>query len=709
MLISAQTEIKYLPLVGEKRAAVLHKELNINTVGGLLRYFPFRHSELFYTVESARSFDFGNLEGKMPLVQLQGKIHSVQSFYERTTAIFEDKTGTIQLVWFNLHSNNSWLHQINPNATQIVFGEIGVFNSYLQIVSPFFREISKYKLHNIKSKFQAIYHSNSKLNKLFSQKNFQYEFSRIVASACYELLPNTAETLPDYVIEENNLLSLKKTLGNIHFPQSRTLLKEAIHRIKFEEIFYNQINILRQRTNRKEKNRGFIFIKNDNFVKNFYQKYLPFTFTNAQIRVLQEIRNDFLSGKQMNRLLQGDVGSGKTIVALISSLMAIDNNYQTCIMAPTEVLARQHFNSISKLTQNLDINVKMLIGATKKKERTEIHNSLKDGSLHILIGTHALIEDAVIFQNLGFAVIDEQHRFGVAQRAKLYSKNVQPPHILAMSATPIPRTLAMTLYGDLDISVIDELPPNRKPIDTKHFFDNKRLELNKIIVAEIEKGHQIYVVFPLIQESEKLDLKNLEEGYNAMCETFPQYKISFLHGKMKSDEKEKIMAKFKSGETQILLSTTVIEVGVDVPNASVMVIESAQRFGLSQLHQLRGRVGRGAEQSYCILMSKQELAAKTASRLDIMTQTNDGFKIAEADLNLRGPGMLEGTLQSGSPIDFQLTNIANLEDQKLLQEVRDIVNKILDLDSQLEQPQNSIILNKLKELHNALIDWGTIS
>jgi len=656
--MNSQTEIKYLSLVGEKRAAVLKKELNISSVGGLLQYFPFRHAELFYTIDSVRGFDFGNIDGKTPLVQLQGKIHSVQVQYERTTAIFQDHTGSVQLVWFNVR-DNSWLRQINPNATLALFGEIGVFNQKLQIVSPFFREISKYKLHSIKSKFQAIYHSTSKLNQQFSAKNFQYEFSRIVAEASYAVLPNMAESLPDYVIEENGLLSLRKTLGNIHFPQSEMLLKQAINRIKFEEIFYNQINILRHRANRKEKNNGFIFAKSDNFLKTFYQKYLPFTLTNAQIRVLQEIRSDFVSGKQMNRLLQGDVGSGKTIVALISALMAIDNNFQTCIMAPTEVLARQHFNSISKLTQNLGINVKLLIGATKKKERTEIHNSLIDGTLHILIGTHALIEDVVMFQNIGFAVIDEQHRFGVAQRAKLYAKNIQPPHILAMSATPIPRTLAMTLYGDLDISIIDELPPNRKPIETRHFYDNKRLELNKIIVQEIEKGHQIYVVFPLIQESEKLDLKNLVEGYNAMCEIFPNYKISYLHGKMKSDEKGEIMAKFKSGETQILLSTTVIEVGVDVPNASVMVVESAQRFGLSQLHQLRGRVGRGAEQSYCILMSKMELAAKTASRLDIMTQTNDGFKIAEADLNLRGPGMLEGTMQSGSPIDFQLTNIAS--------------------------------------------------
>jgi len=706
--MNAKTEIKYLSIVGEKRAAVLKKELNISSVGDLLRYFPFRHSELFYTIDSVRGFDFGNLDAKMPLVQLQGKIHSVQSQYERTTAIFQDHTGSVQLVWFNMQ-NDSWLRQINPNVTQVLFGEIGVFNQKLQIVSPFFREVSKYKLHKIKSKFQAIYHSNSQLNKYFLQKNFQYEFSKIVAEASYTLLPNMTESLPEYVIEENDLLSLRKTLGNIHFPQSEMLLKQAIHRIKFEEIFYNQINILRHRANRKEKNNGFIFAKGDNFLKKFYQKYLPFKLTNAQIRVLQEIRNDFVSGKQMNRLLQGDVGSGKTIVALISALMAIDNNFQTCIMAPTEVLARQHFHSISKLTQNLGINVKLLIGATKKKERDEIHNSLQDGTLHVLIGTHALIEDVVMFQNIGFAVIDEQHRFGVAQRAKLYAKNIQPPHILAMSATPIPRTLAMTLYGDLDISIIDELPPNRKPIETRHFYDNKRLELNKIIVSEIEKGHQIYVVYPLIQESEKLDLKNLEEGYNAMCEIFPQYKISYLHGKMKSDEKGEIMAKFKSGETQILLSTTVIEVGVDVPNASVMVIESAQRFGLSQLHQLRGRVGRGAEQSYCILMSKVELAAKTASRLDIMTQTNDGFKIAEADLNLRGPGMLEGTMQSGSPIDFQLTNIANPQDQKLLQEVRDFVNKILDEDVKLEQPKNEIIINKLKELDKISFDWGKIS
>jgi ATP-dependent DNA helicase RecG len=708
MSMTFQTDVKFLPLVGEKRAAVLKKELKISNVGDLLQYFPFRHSELFYTLESLKKYNFSRSDDKMPLVQLQGIIFGVQSQYERTTAIFQDSTGTIPLVWFNMR-DNSWLCNINPNETQILFGEVSIFNGKMQIVSPFFREISRYKLHNIKSKFQAIYHATAELYKQFSQKNFQYEFSRIVAAACYEALPNCAETLPEYIISENNLLSLKKTYGNIHFSQSEELLKKAIFRIKFEEIFYNQINILRQRVNRKEKNSGFIFENSDNFVKNFYKNCLPFTLTNAQIRVLREIRNDFISGKQMNRLLQGDVGSGKTIVALISALIAIDNNYQACIMAPTEVLARQHFTSISKLTQNLGINVRLLIGATKKKEREEIHNLLKDGTLHILIGTHALIEDIVVFQNLGFAVIDEQHRFGVAQRAKLYSKNIQPPHVLAMSATPIPRTLAMTLYGDLDVSVIDELPPNRKPVFTRHFFDSKRLEVNKIIVSEIEKGHQIYVVYPLIQESEKLDLKNLENGYNIMCETFPMYKIAYLHGKMKSDQKDEIMAKFKSGETQILLSTTVIEVGVDVPNASVMLIESAQRFGLSQLHQLRGRVGRGAEQSFCILMSKQELMAKTASRLDIITQTNDGFKIAEADLTLRGPGMLEGTTQSGTPFDFQLTNIANIDDQKLLQNVRDCVNKILDEDTKLEQPKNALILKKLEEINKIMVDWGAIS
>jgi ATP-dependent DNA helicase RecG len=694
--------------VGEKRAAVLKKELNISTAGDLLRYFPFRHSELFYNIADLKNFNFNNENEEKPVVILQGNIFSVQQQYERTTAIFQDKTGSISLVWFNMQ-NSGWLHEISHNTQYILFGEVSVFNGRMQIVSPFFRTFSSYKLSRIKSKFQSFYHSNSKINKQFSAKNFHYEFSRIVAEACYSTLPACEETLPQYILSENNLLSLRKTLGNIHFPQSAELLKNAVFRIKFEEIFYNQMNILRQKANRKAKNNGFVFDKDNGFVKKFYKNCLPFTLTGAQIRVLREIRGDLVSGKQMNRLLQGDVGSGKTIVALISALMAIDSGYQACIMAPTEVLARQHLSSIEKLTKNLGINVKLLIGATKVKERREIHAALKEGTLHILIGTHALIEDTVEFQNLGLAVIDEQHRFGVAQRAKLYEKNYQPPHILAMSATPIPRTLAMTLYGDLEISVIDELPPNRKPIYTKHFFDNNRAQLNKLIIHEIDNGHQVYVVYPLIEESEKLDLKNLENGYNIMCEVFPQYKISFLHGKMKSAQKDEIMAKFKSGETKILLSTTVIEVGVDVPNASVMVIESAQRFGLSQLHQLRGRVGRGAEQSFCILMSKYELASQTAARLELMTQTNDGFKIAEADLEMRGAGTLEGKQQSGMPIDFQLFNLAAAADQQLLQNARDIVNKILDEDEKLEQPQNAIILKRLEEIYKELRDWSGIS
>jgi ATP-dependent DNA helicase RecG len=502
-------------------------------VSDLLHYFPYRHSELFYTISDLKKFDFNNSDNGAPVVQLQGKIHSVQSLYERTVAIFQDDTGSIPLTWFNLRDDN-WLYDINPSVTHVLFGEVTIFNGKPQIVSPFFREITNYKLHGIKSRFQSYYHSTSKLYRQFSQKNFHYEFGRMVAVACYEALSGAQESLPEYEIEKNNLIGLHKALGNIHFPQSEELLKQSVCRIKFEEIFYNQINILRQRVNRQEKKEGFVFEKSDNFVKTFYKKFLPFSLTNAQIKVLREVRNDLISGKQMNRLLQGDVGSGKTVVALISSLIAIDNGYQACIMAPTEVLARQHLASISKLTQDLGINVRLLIGATKKKEREEIHRYLTEGTLHILIGTHALIEDTVRFQNLGLAVIDEQHRFGVAQRAKLYAKNIQPPHVLAMSATPIPRTLAMTVYGDLDVSVIDELPPGRKPVTTKHFFDNKRLETNKIIVDEIIKGHQVYVVYPLIQESEKLDLKNLEDGYNTMCQTFPDYTISYLYGKMKS-------------------------------------------------------------------------------------------------------------------------------------------------------------------------------
>ena len=529
----------------------------------------------------------------------------------------------------------------------------------------------------------------------------------LIANLLTTVQLNIPETLPQYLIDKYKLLSRAEAIYNIHLPHNQTLLDAAIRRLKFEELFYIQMSILRQSVERQEKSEGFVMKHIGKHFNDFYKHHLPFSLTNAQKRVVKEIYTDLKSGKQMNRLLQGDVGSGKTIVALLSCLIAVDNGFQACIMAPTEILATQHYNGISKLTQNLGININLLIGSTKKKERIQIHDQLENGQLNILIGTHALIEDNVQFHNLGIVIIDEQHRFGVAQRAKLWTKNIQPPHILVMTATPIPRTLAMTLYGNLDISVIDELPPGRKPIQTYHYYDNKRKELYKFIRRQIEQQSQIYVVYPLIQDSEKLDLKSLEDGYNTMCEVFPDLTIDFLHGKMTPAEKDDRMARFKNGQTDILMSTTVIEVGVDVPNASVMIIESAERFGLSQLHQLRGRVGRGADQSYCILMSSFKLSDNSLRRLQIMTETNNGFDIAEADLTLRGPGELEGTAQSGLPFDLHIANLA--QDGIILQTARDISKQILERDPHLENSHNTIIAQRLTELNRKEVNWSEIS
>jgi ATP-dependent DNA helicase RecG len=686
-----------------KRAEVLKNELNVITARDLFYCLPFRYSPVFYSIKDLKNYNTFDTD-QLPMVQFKGKIHSLEYLGNRITGIFQDITGTIVLVWFN-YQYKLYFH---PNQNYFLCGEVSIFNGNLQISNPIIRTINQnFTEKKINPKQQSIYHSTSKLTKQFDNKNFQYNFSKFIEEISYKVLPNISETLPDYIIVHQQLLNLRKTLGNVHFPQNNELLQSALYRIKFEELFYIQLNILKQKFNRKDKKNGFIFDSQDDILKTFYQNCLPFALTKAQIRVIKEIRKDLRKGEQMNRLVQGDVGSGKTIIALITALMAVDNGYQTCIMAPTEILAKQHFNSIKKLTEGVQINVKLLVGATRKKEREQIHNSLIDGSLHIIIGTHALIEDKVKFQNLGLAIIDEQHRFGVAQRAKLYEKNIQPPHVLAMSATPIPRTLAMTLYGDLDVSVIDELPPGRKAVKTFLFFDNKREYLNQFIYNEVKCGRQIYVVFPLIEESEKMDLKNLENGYLLMQKAFCKIPIDMLHGKMLSAEKEQIMAKFKSGETKILLSTTVIEVGVDVPNASVMVIEDAQRFGLSQLHQLRGRVGRGAEQSYCILMSAFKIADKTRKRLQVMVDTNDGFVIAQKDLQFRGPGMLEGTTQSGQPFDLKVADLQ--KDEQLIVKVRDIVNNILDEDSTLSLPKNEILAHRLSLLNRSIFNWGTIS
>ena len=518
---------------------------------------------------------------------------------------------------------------------------------------------------------------------------------------------NIAETLPATLIQHYRLCARSTALQQIHFPQNNDLLNKARYRLKFEELFYVQLSILRQTKYREQRYRGFVFGRVGALFNDFYTHCLPFSLTNAQKRVLREIRTDMNSGRQMNRLLQGDVGSGKTIVALMSALIALDNHFQACVMAPTEILANQHFETINALLQPLGVHVALLTGSTKKTARQQLHEQLRNGTLQLLIGTHALLEDEVEFHNLGLVVIDEQHRFGVAQRAKLWTKNVQPPHILVMTATPIPRTLAMTLYGDLDVSVLDELPPGRKPIQTFHYFDNKREALNGFLLKQIEKGRQIYIVYPLIQESEKMDLKNLEDGFLYIKERFPSYKVSMVHGKMKASEKDAEMQRFLAGETQIMVATTVIEVGVNVPNASVMVIENAERFGLSQLHQLRGRVGRGAEQSYCILMSKFELSKETRQRLETMVRTNDGFEIAEADLQLRGPGDIDGTVQSGLPLDLKIADLAR--DGQVLQLAREAALDILKDDPLLQNDSNALLLKQLDRMQRNNINWSSIS
>ncbi|MDO4726518.1 MAG: ATP-dependent DNA helicase RecG [Porphyromonadaceae bacterium] len=691
--------VQYVPKIGVKRAGILFAELKIKTVEDLLMHFPYRYIDVrtFYPISS--------LSDNMPYVQIKGQIVSFETKGKgrgkRLVAEFTDGKGFMELVWF---SNEKYVTQTyKPDEEYIVFGKPKRYGAIFSMAHP---EIEVFKGNNPRADigFKTMYNTTETMKNHYLNSSVVRE---LIANLLTTVQLNIPETLPQYLIDKYKLLSRAEAIYNIHLPHNQTLLDAAIRRLKFEELFYIQMSILRQSVERQEKSEGFVMKHIGKHFNDFYKHHLPFSLTNAQKRVVKEIYTDLKSGKQMNRLLQGDVGSGKTIVALLSCLMAVDNGFQACIMAPTEILATQHYNGISKLTQNLGININLLIGSTKKKERIQIHDQLENGQLNILIGTHALIEDNVQFHNLGIVIIDEQHRFGVAQRAKLWTKNIQPPHILVMTATPIPRTLAMTLYGNLDISVIDELPPGRKPIQTYHYYDNKRKELYKFIRRQIEQQSQIYVVYPLIQDSEKLDLKSLEDGYNTMCEVFPDLTIDFLHGKMTPAEKDDRMARFKNGQTDILMSTTVIEVGVDVPNASVMIIESAERFGLSQLHQLRGRVGRGADQSYCILMSSFKLSDNSLRRLQIMTETNNGFDIAEADLTLRGPGELEGTAQSGLPFDLHIANLA--QDGIILQTARDISKQILERDPHLENSHNTIIAQRLTELNRKEVNWSEIS
>lgn len=692
-------DIKFLPGVGPKKADIFATELGIRSAEDLLRHYPYKY------VDRSRFYYLHEISEDMPFIQVKGQIVRFDKVGEghtqRLTAIFTDGKATIELIWFK---GVKWvLDKYKTGVVYVVFGKPTAFNGRFSIVHPEIELLSHLPPPE-QMGLQPFYNTSEKMkNSFLNSKAIQ----KIIFPIIQSIKTGIPETLPAFVLQRFALMNLTDSLVNVHFPKNADALNKARQRLKFEELFYIQLNILQQTKWRDQHFKGFIFGQIGQFFNEFFKERLPFELTNAQKRVIREIRIDVASGRQMNRLLQGDVGSGKTLVALMVMLIAVDNGFQACIMAPTEILATQHFASISAFLGDIGVNVALLTGSTKKKDRIELHEKLQNGELNILIGTHALIEDTVQFKNLGLVVIDEQHRFGVEQRSKLWKKNVQPPHILVMTATPIPRTLAMTLYGDLSVSVIDELPPGRKPIQTYHYYENKRQGLNQFIAKQVQAGRQIYVVYPLIQESEKSDLQNLETGFEYMREVFPDYKISMVHGKLKPAEKEYQMQKFVSGETQIMVATTVIEVGVNVPNASVMVIESAQRFGLSQLHQLRGRVGRGAEQSFCILLTDYKLGTDTRKRMEIMVRTNDGFEISEADLKLRGPGDLEGTQQSGLPFDLKIANLA--QDGKMLEIARNAALEILDDDPRLEKTDNRILSTQLRKLKTNTLNWGSIS
>ena len=698
------SDIKFLKGVGTKRATILNHEAQIFTLYDLLTYFPYKYIDKskFYTINEIQN----NINS---YIQLKGTIHDIriqgENRAKRLIASFMDETGTIELVWFN--GIKYIENYLQLNKEYIVFGKPVLYGLTFNITHPELKTLEEEEeTQQISIPFQPFYNSTEKM-KLHGLD------SKGISKLTYQLLSTLfrqiEETLPSYIITKLNFIDKQTALFNIHYPQSQELLKHAQNRLKFEEMFFTQIHLLQQKINRQKTSQGFIFPKVGKLFNEFYANHLPFNLTNAQKKVIKEIRADFISGKQMNRLLQGDVGSGKTITALLSMLIVIDNAYQCCLMAPTEILAHQHIESITKLLQNMTIHTALLTGSTKISERKEILQQLQNGGIDILIGTHALIENTVVYNNLGLVIIDEQHRFGVEQRAKLWKKNeITPPHILVMTATPIPRTLAMTVYGDLDISVIDELPQGRKPIITYHFNQSHRNKVITFLKKQIQEGRQIYVVFPLIQESEALDLRNLMEGYEAFKIDFPHphYHVGCLHGKMSTQEKEAEMQKFVKGETNILLATTVIEVGVNIPNASVMVIENAERFGLSQLHQLRGRVGRGAKQSYCILLTGNKLSNESKKRMYAMLETNDGFEIANYDLRLRGPGDISGTKQSGM-IEFKLIDI--IRDEKLITFCRNIAIKLLKDDPWLQKPEHKGINKQIHFLFHQSKNYSQIS
>ena len=691
-------DIKYLQGVGPQRATMLNKELEIFSLHDLLYYFPYKY------VDRSRLYYIHEIDGNMPYIQLKGQILSFETVGEgrqrRLVAHFSDGTGVVDLVWFQ--GIKYLIGKYKAHEEYIVFGKPTIFNGRINIAHP---DIDPAKDLTLSAMgLQPYYNTTEKMKRAGLNS---HALEKLMSNAFALLQGPLLETLSPKVVEENHLMSLDEAIRNIHFPQNPEKLRRAQYRLKFEELFYVQLNILRYTKDRQRKYRGLVFERVGEVFNMFYSQNLPFQLTGAQKRVIKEIRKDMGSGRQMNRLLQGDVGSGKTLVALMSMLIALDNGFQACMMAPTEILAAQHYETIKQFLFGMNVRVELLMGSIKGKKREEILKGLLAGEVQILIGTHAVLEDTVGFSSLGMVVIDEQHRFGVAQRAKLWSKNTRPPHVLVMTATPIPRTLAMTLYGDLDVSVIDELPPGRKPIQTIHQFDNRRASLYAGIRKQINEGRQIYIVYPLIKESEKIDIKNLEEGYEHICAEFPECQVSKVHGQMKPAEKDAEMQRFVNGETQIMVATTVIEVGVNVPNASVMVIENAERFGLSQLHQLRGRVGRGADQSYCILVTSYKLSEETRKRLEIMVQTNDGFEIAEADLKLRGPGDLEGTQQSGVAFDLKIADIAR--DGQLLQHVREIATEIIEKDPTGVLPENGILWRQLQSLRKTHVNWSAIS
>ena len=694
-------DIMYLPGVGPNRKKMLSKELGIETYGDLLEYYPYKY------VDRSKVYTVHELTGDMPFVQVVGRILSFETFEmgprkERVVAHFSDGTGIMDLVWFNGGKYAKQTYKIGTKY--LIFGRPGVFNNRIQVQHPDIDLADKVELSTMG--MQPYYNTTEKMKKAGMNSRAVEKLTKTLVGVLKDPLP---ETIPDFITAPLHLMSRDQALRNLHYPQDTKDLERARVRLKFEELFFVQLNILRYASDQRRKYRGFVFNRIGPLFNDFYQKNLPFALTGAQKRVMHEIRKDMCTGRQMNRLLQGDVGSGKTLVALMTMLIALDNGYQACMMAPTEILAEQHLQSVREFLKGMPIRVELLTGIVKGKKRQEILDGLRSGDVHILIGTHAVIEDTVQFAQLGTVIIDEQHRFGVAQRAKLWAKTEGNtiPHVLVMTATPIPRTLAMTLYGDLDVSIIDELPPGRKPIRTSHVFDNRMTSLYDGIRRQIHEGRQVYIVFPLIEESEKIDLKNLEQGFETLREAFPDFRLSKVHGKMKAKEKEEEMQKFVSGETQILVATTVIEVGVNVPNASVMVILEAQRFGLSQLHQLRGRVGRGADQSFCILVTPFKLSEDTRKRIDIMCETNDGFRIAEADLKLRGPGDLEGTQQSGMAFDLKIANIAR--DGQLVQLARDEAQKIIDEDPQCQSPKYQMLWNRLRQLRKTNVNWAAIS